>query len=205
MRQIPFSRFLFSRQFLFKNNLNTSVNIDINRYLSERVINRCYSVNSEKQNVVKNISETEKNFSEKIITNINNQIINNTHGRLFAVVSINGQQYKVTNEDILVIRYPWGPTAGDKIRLEKVLLVGSSDFTLIGRPLLPMDQVCVLATIIENTFTHAYPLFLFRKRKNRMKLNFKKDQLTYLRITDIILTQKVNENTDTDGFKNRIF
>ncbi|EEB17185.1 mitochondrial 50S ribosomal protein L21, putative [Pediculus humanus corporis] len=164
MRQIPFSRFLFSRQFLFKNNLNTSVNIDINRYLSERVINR-----------------------------------------LFAVVSINGQQYKVTNEDILVIRYPWGPTAGDKIRLEKVLLVGSSDFTLIGRPLLLMDQVCVLATIIENTFTHAYPLFLFRKRKNRMKLNFKKDQLTYLRITDIILTQKVNENTDTDGFKNRIF
>ena len=43
---------------------------------------------------------------------------------------------------------------GQRIRLEKVLLVGSKDFTLIGRPFLPRDQISVEATVVEKTLTH---------------------------------------------------
>ena len=58
------------------------------------------------------------------------------HSRLFAVVMIAGSQYKVTSEDVIVIRNTFHPTVGDKIRLEKVLMVGGKDFTVFGKPLL---------------------------------------------------------------------
>jgi ribosomal protein L21 len=40
--------------------------------------------------------------------------------RLFAVVSIGGSQYKITTEDIILVRNQFYPTVGDRIRLEKV-------------------------------------------------------------------------------------
>ena len=47
-----------------------------------------------------------------------------------------------------------GATNGQRIRLEKILLVGSSDFTLVGRPLLPRDLVNVEATVVEKSLSH---------------------------------------------------
>ena len=41
--------------------------------------------------------------------------------RLFAVVMIGGSQFKVTTEDVIVVRNHFYPTIGDKIRLEKVI------------------------------------------------------------------------------------
>ena len=49
---------------------------------------------------------------------------------------IAGSQFKVTTEDVITVRNSFYPTIGDKIRLEKVLLVGGNDFTFIGKPLL---------------------------------------------------------------------
>jgi large subunit ribosomal protein L21 len=49
---------------------------------------------------------------------------------------IAGSQFKVTTEDVIIVRNSFYPTNGDKIRLEKVLLVGSNDFTFIGKPFL---------------------------------------------------------------------
>ncbi len=49
---------------------------------------------------------------------------------------IGGSQFKVTTEDVIVIRNHFYPTIGDKIRLEKVLLVGGKDFTVVGKPIL---------------------------------------------------------------------
>jgi large subunit ribosomal protein L21 len=57
-------------------------------------------------------------------------------GRLFAVVYINGRQRKITTEDIIIVEGQFPPDIGDRIKLEKVLLVGSKDFTVIGRPML---------------------------------------------------------------------
>lgn len=168
--------------------------------------NRSYrTINVNSSEVVNDLSKFENELSKNTIAKVNDQITKKSHGRLFAVVYISGLQFKVTTEDIIVIRSYWAPTIGDRIRLEKVLLLGASDFTLIGRPLLPLDQVLVLGTVIEKTLTHSFPKFFYRPRSNIMKLNFLKSELTYLRITDISLCGKVNELGDTDGLKNRIF
>ena len=58
------------------------------------------------------------------------------HSRLFAVVMIAGSQYKVTSEDVVTVRNAFHPNIGDRIRLEKVLMVGGKDFTVFGKPLL---------------------------------------------------------------------
>ncbi len=58
------------------------------------------------------------------------------YSRLFAVVMIAGSQYKITVDDTIIIRNPFYPTIGDRIRLEKVLLVGGKDFSVLGKPLL---------------------------------------------------------------------
>ena len=76
-------------------------------------------------------------------------------GRLFAVLHIRGHQHKVavllgfvkapltqsysqvTTGDLVMVLADLGAPLGTKIRLEKLLAVGSKDFTLLGRPILP--------------------------------------------------------------------
>jgi len=57
---------------------------------------------------------------DKIISEINEQIESKNHGRLFAVIHIAGRQFKITEEDVIVIRGHWAPDIGDRLRLEKV-------------------------------------------------------------------------------------
>ncbi|XP_035748950.1 39S ribosomal protein L21, mitochondrial isoform X1 [Egretta garzetta] len=58
------------------------------------------------------------------------------YGRLFAVVHFASKQWKITSEDLIMMDNVMEAECGDRIRMEKVLLVGADDFTLIGRPLL---------------------------------------------------------------------
>ena len=50
-------------------------------------------------------------------------------------------QHKVTAGDLLCLNFDLGAPNGAKVRLEKALLVGSKDFTLFGRPLLPRYEL----------------------------------------------------------------
>lgn len=90
-------------------------------------------------------------------------------GRLFAVIHIGGRQRKVTTEDLVLIHGFFAPQIGDKIRIEKVMLVGSKDFTLFGRPLLSRELVNVKATVIEKTLSHVEVDFTMLKRYRRLK------------------------------------
>jgi hypothetical protein len=67
--------------------------------------------------------------------NIDKIIEDPRSSRLFAIVQIAGSQYKITTEDLILIRNPFYPTVGDKIRLEKVLMVGGNDISIIGKPI----------------------------------------------------------------------
>lgn len=149
--------------------------------------------------------EQEINVTKDVIEKVNNEIRNKTHGRLFAVVQVCGKQFKVTDEDLIVVDGYWPPTAGDKIRLEKVLLVGSANFTLVGRPLLPHDQVSVLATVIEKTMTPTILWFAMRKKKRFRKTRLYRIPQTFLRITSIDVNVGVNEIGDVDGLRDRVF
>ncbi|XP_055950110.1 39S ribosomal protein L21, mitochondrial-like isoform X2 [Argiope bruennichi] len=78
----------------------------------------------------------DEQISDEIIGKINTHIKEKTHGRLFAIIHLHENRYKITNEDIIAVDAYFPANIGDKICLEKILLVGCSDFTLLGRPLL---------------------------------------------------------------------
>lgn len=102
---------------------------------------------------------------------MNNQIESNTHGRLFAIVHLGGKQRRVTDGDLVMIEGAHPTQVGDIIRAEKVLLLGSKDFTLLGRPILRPDLVRVEATVVEKSLTHTNTYFKKKRRKNYMRIN----------------------------------
>ncbi|XP_008562629.1 PREDICTED: 39S ribosomal protein L21, mitochondrial-like, partial [Galeopterus variegatus] len=67
---------------------------------------------------------------------VNKLIATGQYGRLFAVVHFASHQWKVTSEDLILIGNELDLVCGERIRLEKVLLVGADNFTLLGKPLL---------------------------------------------------------------------
>ncbi|RZB40433.1 39S ribosomal protein L21, mitochondrial, partial [Asbolus verrucosus] len=81
-------------------------------------------------------AQEDRKAYQEIVNNVNKQISENKQGRLFAVVHVAGKQFKITEGDVVVVEGYWPPDAGDRISLDKILLVGAADFTLIGRPLI---------------------------------------------------------------------
>uniref|UniRef100_A0A023EIK7 Large ribosomal subunit protein bL21m n=1 Tax=Aedes albopictus TaxID=7160 RepID=A0A023EIK7_AEDAL len=119
------------------------------------------------------------------LEDVNKQVQSGTEGRLFAVVQLCGKQFKITSGDVIIVEGYWPPTNGDQIRLDKVLLAGGKDFSLIGRPLVPQGLVEVRATIIEKSLSHTKTHFRKKRRKQYMRINFFRTQQTMIRINSI--------------------
>ncbi|GAB1301962.1 39S ribosomal protein L21, mitochondrial [Apodemus speciosus] len=105
----------------------------------------------------------------EVVKKVNELIATGQYGRLFAVVHFASHQWKVTAEDLILIENELDIKCGERIRLEKVLLVGADNFTLLGKPLLRKDLVRVEATVIEKTESWPKINMKFRKRKNFRK------------------------------------
>lgn len=124
-----------------------------------------------------------KRFSSKVSL-VNEMIQTGTTGRLFCVVHISARQYKVTKGDIIVTdKLNCDP--GSEIYINKVLLVGGSDFTLIGTPVLRPDLVRVRGTVIEHTKTTKVIAFKKKRRNRRKRRVGHRSFLTLIRINDI--------------------
>lgn len=104
-----------------------------------------------------------------------------------------GKQWRVTDGDLLVVEGYWPPNIGDKIKLEKVLLAATKDFSLIGRPLVQPGLVNVTATVISKGLSHTRTHFKKKRRKQFMRINFQKVQQTMLRINSVEIANKINE------------
>ncbi|XP_023723080.1 39S ribosomal protein L21, mitochondrial isoform X2 [Cryptotermes secundus] len=160
------------------------------------------------QNMILASSETteeEEKQSNELISKVNKQLQQQREGRLFAVVHVCGKQFKVTTEDIIIIEGNWAPQIGDKLKLEKVLLVGGSDFSLIGRPILSSELVSVHATVIEKALSHIKTIFRKKKRQQYQRINFKRTPHTMLRINSIQVKPEVNVKKAVEGLEGRIF
>ena len=59
-------------------------------------------------------------FSPAVVQKVNSLITNEEYGRLFAVVHFASRQWKVTNEDLILIENHVAAGCGDRIRMEKV-------------------------------------------------------------------------------------
>ncbi|KAM6160300.1 large ribosomal subunit protein bL21m [Erethizon dorsatum] len=121
----------------------------------------------------------------EVVKKVNELIATSQYGRLFAVVHFASHQWKVTPEDLILIENELDIKCGERIRLEKVLLVGADNFTLLGKPLLGKDLVRVEATVIEKTESWPKVNMKFRKRKNYRKKRITVNPQTVLRINAI--------------------
>ncbi|XP_052007065.1 39S ribosomal protein L21, mitochondrial [Xyrauchen texanus] len=129
--------------------------------------------------------EEEVKKHQVVVQKVNGLIEKGQYGRLFVVVQFAGRQWKVTNEDLILIENHIDAECGDRIRLEKVLLVGGDDFTLIGKPLLGSDLVRVQATVIEKTESWPMVHMRFWKRHRYQKKRTIIQPQTVLRINTI--------------------
>uniref|UniRef100_A0A9L0TPW3 Large ribosomal subunit protein bL21m n=2 Tax=Equus caballus TaxID=9796 RepID=A0A9L0TPW3_HORSE len=121
----------------------------------------------------------------EVVGKVNELIATGQYGRLFAVVHFASHQWKVTSEDLILIENELDVACGERIRLEKVLLVGADNFTLLGKPLLGKDLVRVEATVIEKTESWPKINMKFKKRKNYRKKKIIVSPQTVLRINTI--------------------
>ncbi|XP_048663566.1 39S ribosomal protein L21, mitochondrial [Marmota marmota marmota] len=120
-----------------------------------------------------------------VVRKVNELIATGQYGRLFAVVHFASHQWKVTSEDLILIHNELDVKCGERIRLEKVLLVGADNFTLVGKPLLGKDLVRVEATVIEKTESWPKVNMKFKKRKNYRRKRIIVAPQTVLRINTI--------------------
>nr|XP_030689111.1 39S ribosomal protein L21, mitochondrial [Globicephala melas] len=127
----------------------------------------------------------------EVVEKVNELIARGRYGRLFAVVHFASHQWKVTSEDLILIENKLDVACGERIRLEKVLLVGADDFTLLGRPLLGKDLVQVEATVIEKTESWPKINMRFKKRKNYKRKRIIVSPQTVLRINTIRIAPRL--------------
>ncbi|XP_059006039.1 large ribosomal subunit protein bL21m [Mustela lutreola] len=135
-------------------------------------------------------AEETKRHAE-VVGKVNELIATGQYGRLFAVVHFASQQWKVTSEDLILINNKLDIACGERIRLEKVLLVGADNFTLLGKPLLGKDLVRVEATVIEKTESWPKINMKFRKRKNYKRKKVIVNPQTVLRINTIEIAPRL--------------
>ncbi|XP_015124681.1 39S ribosomal protein L21, mitochondrial [Diachasma alloeum] len=145
------------------------------------------------------VTPEEEKLMDTVTQKINNQLETGNTSRLFAVVQVAGKQFKVTENDLIIIQGYWPPSPGDKLKLEKVLLVGGTDFTVVGRPLLNRELANVDATVIEKTMSHTKTEFRMRRRKQYRRIHFRRVQHTVLRINSININRAIDKKPEVEG------
>jgi large subunit ribosomal protein L21 len=101
---------------------------------------------------------------------------------MFAVIKTGGRQYRVVPDDVLEI----GKIAGDVgtiIQLSEVLMVGGDTLTL-GAP--TVAGATVAAEVLDHKRGAKVISFKKRRRKNSRRKRGYRDELTVLRVTEIL-------------------
>ncbi|XP_038886741.1 50S ribosomal protein L21, mitochondrial [Benincasa hispida] len=102
---------------------------------------------------------------------------------VFAVVQIGSHQFKVSNGDSIFTERLKFCDVNDKLILNKVLLLGSSSQTIVGRPTVP--SAVVQAVVEEHALDAKVIIFKKKRRKNYRRTKGHRQELTKLRIIDI--------------------
>ena len=102
---------------------------------------------------------------------------------MYAVLKTGGKQYKVSQNDVIIVER-LGGESGAKIKLDKVLMIGEGDNTTVGTP--TIGGALVAAEILEHKRGDKITVFKKKRRKNYRRTMGHRQELTVLRITDIL-------------------
>lgn len=100
--------------------------------------------------------------------------------QVFAVIQIAGTQFKVTVDDVFFTNQLHGCDINDVLELRQVMLLGSSDKTIIGRPYIP--DASVLVAVEEHFRDGKVHIFKKRRRKRHRVYKTARSHLMTLRV-----------------------
>ncbi len=101
----------------------------------------------------------------------------------FAVIDLKSKQYKVTKDDVIVSDKVEGLEPGQIVEVETVHLVGTPDYTVVGRPYVLNAKVTL--QVEEQAKDAKVIVFKKKRRKNyRRKQGFRRE-VTILRVLEI--------------------
>ena len=101
---------------------------------------------------------------------------------MYAIVEINGNQTKVTPDEVLTVPQLTGDP-GAKLTFDRVLLVGNGEKVSLGQPTVKGASVAV--EILEHFRGPKLRIFKFKRRRDYRRRKGHRDSLTRIRITAI--------------------
>ena len=102
---------------------------------------------------------------------------------MYAVIKTGGKQYKVAKDEVLAIEKLAGDT-GDSVSFEQVLMLSDGETTTLGRP--TVAGALVTAEVVEQTRGPKIIVFKKNRRQNYRRKKGHRQDLTKVRITDIL-------------------
>ena len=106
--------------------------------------------------------------------------------KMYAIVEINGQQFKAEAGQKLFVHHIEGAENGSTVEFEKVLLVDKDGNVTVGAP--TVEGAKVVCQVVSNLVKGDKVLVFHKKRrKGHRKLNGHRQQFTELTITPVIV------------------
>jgi large subunit ribosomal protein L21 len=102
---------------------------------------------------------------------------------MYAVIRSGGKQYRVAPNDVIKVERLPG-AAGDVVELGEVLMLGEGDQVTVGAPL--VAGACVGASVLAQGRGDKLLVFKKKRRHNYRRKNGHRQDLTVLRITEIL-------------------
>jgi len=102
---------------------------------------------------------------------------------MFAIIKTGGKQYRVQEGDILEVE-KLATENGQRVTLDRVLLIDDGAETFIGTPFL--ENAAVRAEVIENFKDKKVIVFKKKRRKQYKRMRGHRQELTRLKIEQII-------------------
>ncbi len=104
---------------------------------------------------------------------------------MFAIIKTSGSQYKVTKNSVIKVNKICG-FPGESVEFNEVLMIGDySRPSLIGTPL--VRGASVTATILEHDRDNKIIVFKKKRRQNYRRKHGHKQQITKLKIVEILI------------------
>ena len=101
---------------------------------------------------------------------------------MYAVVKTGGKQYRVAKDDKILVEHI-DAEEGQKVTLDKVMMLGDGDKVTIGSPI--VENASVEAEVLSQTRGPKIIVFRRKRRKNHRRIQGHRQDLTLLKITDI--------------------
>ena len=106
---------------------------------------------------------------------------------MYAVVKTGGKQYRVAKDDKILVERLDGE-AGSAIQLDNVMMLVDGDKVTVGTP--QLVGASVAAEVVEQTRGPKIIIFRRKRRKNHRRTQGHRQDLTLLKITDIMAEGK---------------